>query len=511
MLTAWLLLPMGALVALMWGIAGMMTTPKKPFGPPVGAGAGYTGGANAIGNLLAGKPANTDAMPPRPEAQAADGSRGVELGGGSVPAASEPTMVQPESLTQGFILVVEDRARIATQSSPIYIASNLYSNWNPGDPKFMLSPQSDMRWRIELPQPEAWKGGSGPALAFKFTRGTWELEELNDDLTSPGNRTLPKIDASRLAPGEKPVIEVSVAKWGDMRTGFVSDPANKPFEPLTVSGDVRRLKVVDGAAGGAGMTRECLVWLPPGYDDPANAARRYPVLYMHDGQNLFAKHAGVPAEWGLDETAGAMIRSGAIPPVVIVGIPHAGATRIREYLPVNAYPPAGVPAGPDHVAWLMREVKPRVERAFRVETDRAKVGIGGSSLGAAVALYAALEHPDAFGLVYAESLPLNTGDSLAWQGWLNEKVKPGARLPDRVYLGMGGKESGIEPMKRRTNEGYVKLARDLSAKLTEASGGETLAVLVVDEDATHTESAWASRAGTALTVLFGDASAFTVP
>src|SRR5690606_29958579 len=105
---------------------------------------------------------------------------------------------------------------------------------------------------------------------------------------------------------------------GNTRTGR--------YAPIEATGAVKRLEVQNG------VMRDALVWLPPGYDDPANADRRYPVLYLQDGQNVFDKPADglTPAEWGADETATRLIASGEIEPIIIVAIPNAGAGRVAE-------------------------------------------------------------------------------------------------------------------------------------------------------------------------------------
>jgi enterochelin esterase-like enzyme len=490
-LTLWLIAPFAAVVLLVAVIAYRDPSSIRMVAPAVGAGAGNTGGANAIGELLAGnKPTHNAQAPASTAAQ-----------------PETANLVQPESLPQGFILVVEDKARRATQTSPIYLASNLYSNWNPGSKESMLTAQSDMRWRIELPQPAAWKNAkSGPALAFKFTRGTWDLEELNADLSKPGNRTLAPIDASKLAPGEKPIIELSVASWGDMAAGYKPSAGDEGYPPIAATGDLRRVQIVGGAATAANATRECLVWLPPGYDDPANATTRYPVVYMFDGQNLFAKHAGIPAEWGADETATKLIAEKKTPPFIIVGIPHGGPARLSEYLPVNAIPGAAKPAGPAFMDFVLSQVKPRIERAFRVETNRAKVAVGGSSLGGAMALYAGLTHPNAFGLVLAESLPLRTGDATAWRTWLDKALAERAadgKLPLRVALGFGSFEYGKDPSATPTNEAYAKDLADLKAKLIAAGATDAAVRLAEGKDAEHTEGAWAARLPEHLVFLLG--------
>src|ERR1039458_6163375 len=87
-------------------------------------------------------------------------------------------------------------------------------------------------------------------------------------------------------------------------------------------------------------TRFLRVWVPPGYDDPENAGRHYPVFYLNDAQNLFESATSFTGiEWQVDETADRLIREGAVPPVIIVGIDNTGKDRIREYMPHRSMHP----------------------------------------------------------------------------------------------------------------------------------------------------------------------------
>lgn len=510
LLTLWLIGPFAVVVLLVAVIAYRDPSSVRMVAPAVGAGAGRTGGANAIGELLAGnKPthnahaANADEFGTQSRKEVTK----VEDPARAAGLSKAEDLVAPESLPQGFILVVEDKARRATQTSPIYLASNHFGKWNAGAKEFMLTAQSDMRWRIELPQPEAWKDGkAGAPLEFKFTRGSWELEELNADGSKPGNRMLAKIDASKLAAGEKPLIEVSVALWADMASGYKAAAGDEAHVPVKATGDLRRVQIVGGSGGAEGSVRECFVWLPAGYDDAANAGKKYPVIYMFDGQNLFEKHGGIPAEWRADETATTLIAEKKVEPFIIVGIPHGGASRISEYLPVNALPGAAKPGGKAFMEFVVTQVKPRVERAFRVETDRAKVGLGGSSLGAAMAMYGALEHPEQFGLVLAESLPLRTGDAVAWRTWLGESIAKRAvdkTYPVRVMMGHGSVEYGSDRSRAETNAAYAKDLDALRTMLVKAGMAPDAVTIVTAKDAEHTESAWADRFPRAVTFLLG--------
>lgn len=437
---------------------------------------------------------------------AASGLEGLDARAASPGAASQPgaapapegsTMIRPEFLSQGFTLVVKDLAGMANASSPIHLASS-WNGWDPGDANQVLTPRSDLRWQIVIP-----KGRPDTPLAFKFTRGSWDLEELTDDLKPVENRSLPMVDASKLAQDERPVIELEVRKWGDQRPNSAQRPDLDPYYELKTSGNVKRLQVPGGGADSsrwpAGQ-RDLLVYLPPGYDDPANAQVRYPVLYMQDGQNLFQQLPGVPAEWGADETADALIKAKKMAPVIIVGIPHLGAARAEEY---SSFPlvQGAEPRASRYVQWLTGEVMPRVERAFRVSTAPADTGIGGASLGALVAAEAVKTHPDRFGVLLLESMA-----GLGEQKPALEHFKSVTRWPAKVYFGMGINEAGKDEAARATNLTYTAHAKDFEQMLLSAGASPTGVKFLIDEGV-HNEEAWAKRLPEALQFLFPPAGA----
>lgn len=399
----------------------------------------------------------------------------------------QPELVAPESLETGFILIVEDRSGMSREDSPLYVASN-HAGWNPGHPAMKLTPRSDMRWQIVLPKPE-----SAVPMEFKITRGSWETVEVNADLSDRPNRTLPKVDPSSLPAGEPPRIEIVVKKFADQRPGAATPGSADPYRPMNVTGVVKRVQVVGGGGAAAAAVRDVLVWLPPGYDDAANAERAYPVLYLQDGQNLFEAPAGVPAEWRVDETATELIEAGEVTPLIIVGVPHAGAGRVGEYMPGPEL--SGVePGGDAYLAFLVGEVMPRIERAFRVKQGREHTAIGGSSMGAAIALHAAARHPERFGLVLAESLP-----GFAVQGRADEIAAAEADdLPIRLFLGAGGRESSD----RSPNPVVVRGAQHLAGVMASRGLGNDRVCVEIDPEAAHDERAWAARFGAALRFLF---------
>ncbi len=174
--------------------------------------------------------------------------------------------------------------------------------------------------------------------------------------------------------------------------------------------------------------RDIIVYLPPSYDE--NPAERYPVLYMHDGQNLFFDEdsfAGV--SW---DVAGAMDRGEAdasIHEAIVVGVDNT-ADRIWEYTPTDGgYGGGGASA---YISFLADELKPEIDRRYRTLGDRAHTGMVGSSLGGLVSLDAGVVRPEVFGLIGALS-PSTWWDDL----WVLAQVQNEPTLPVRVYVDSG--------------------------------------------------------------------------
>ncbi|MFT3684205.1 MAG: alpha/beta hydrolase-fold protein [Phycisphaerales bacterium] len=399
--------------------------------------------------------------------------------------------VRPETLKQGYIIRVKDLTGLATPDSPVYLAHS-HNGWDPGDKKYKLQQRSDMRWEIVMTPAAA-----DSAMEFKFTRGSWEYEELTKDMTVPGNRMLPDVDAKYVGSEEKPEFVFEIPHWGDQRPNVQARADVNPYYYLNTTGTVKRLEVVGGDA--APYKRDLLVWLPPGYDAPENAGRKYPVLYMHDGQNLFQKHPAVPAEWGVDETATKLINEKTVEPFIVVGIPHSGKLRTVEYLPPVTdarIVDNKAPGGEAYVQWIVSTVMPRVERAFRVRTGPENTAIGGSSMGGLISLYAGAMRPQVFGKVLAESPSL---------GFNHDNFSPrlfGATKtwPAKVYLAVGGKEAGGE--KPEASAEYAGWVKSFNDSLQTAGLGDDRRMFVFDENATHNEEAWAKRLPAALKFLF---------
>src|SRR5229473_4162771 len=228
------------------------------------------------------------------------------------------------------------------------------------------------------------------------------------------------------------------------------------------------------------------VWLPPGYDEPSAQGRRYPVLYLNDGQNLFepaTSFTGV--EWQVDETADRLIREGVIAPMIVVGIDNAAKDRFREYMPHRSLQPMMLRVqGRRYPDFLIKEVMPFVAGSYRVATGPDNTGLGGSSLGALIALYTALAWPGVIGRLLLESPSL-----WASNRQLIRECRARKDWPARIFLGTGTAEAG----RADRSQSVVDDVRELAGILRRAGLDDSRLRIVIEDGATHHESAWARR------------------
>lgn len=234
--------------------------------------------------------------------------------------------------------------------------------------------------------------------------------------------------------------------------------------------------------------RDLIVYLPPGYD--SQPQRSFPVLYLHDGQNLFdGATSFIPGmDWHVGQTADQGILEGRVEPLVIVGIYNAGKQRLGEYTPTRA-PKLGGGRANRYAKFLLDEVRPFVQSNYRVKQDVENTGIGGSSLGGLVSLYVGLSHPNLFGKIAALSPSV----------WWNERVilrfaaaAPVQPLPG-IWLDIGTREGPriVEDVER---------FRDILIRKGWLLGWNLHYERV--EGAEHNEAAWAQRVGPFLQFLF---------
>jgi len=195
-----------------------------------------------------------------------------------------------------------------------------------------------------------------------------------------------------------------IAAFGLLLLTTPAAAQEKPQVPHVSAGTVVDLGVLQSRYADP---RRVVVWLPSGY---RARGPKYAVLYMHDGQNLFDKAtAGYGMEWQIDETLDRLIRERKVRPTIVVGIWNT-PKRLQEYVPPKAFnglPPTyrekvralygGDPLSDGYLKFIVREVRPMIDRRFNVKTDRANTVIMGSSMGSLISLYAIDEYPRIFG------------------------------------------------------------------------------------------------------------------
>lgn len=243
-----------------------------------------------------------------------------------------------------------------------------------------------------------------------------------------------------------------------------------------------------------GLSRRITVWLPPGW---RSRGRRYPVLYLNDGQNLFDPARAFGGQtWRVRETASWLIRHRRITPVVIVGIDHGEARRGREYLPVEdeRNPWARNPLGREYAEFVTREVLPFMLREYPIAAGPSHTSFGGSSYGAVAALHTMIVKPGVFGRLLLESPSLYVGSE-----YLLRRARSVSRWPLRVYLGVGTAETS----RQDRNEETVENVRKLEVMLRRSGLGPRRLRVSVEPGGTHSEGAWARRLPDALEFLYG--------
>ena len=230
-----------------------------------------------------------------------------------------------------------------------------------------------------------------------------------------------------------------------------------------------------------GFPRVLRVYTPPGY---RTHARRHPVIYMFDGQNLFDAATSYAGEWGVDESMDALARDEGFE-AIVVGIDHGGSLRVNELTPYWNLQLAPT-KGAAFVRDVVGSIKPFIDANYRTAPSRESTAIVGSSLGGLSADHAIHAHPDVF----------SKAGVLSPSFWVSENpflIAAATPLPEssRVYLSMGGREGADSVMAVR------RMARILRAH--EARSVE----LHVVPDAEHTEAAWREAFPRAVRWLFG--------
>lgn len=302
----------------------------------------------------------------------------------------------------------------------------------------------------------------GTQVEYKFTKGSWQTEALGNDLSIPRNNIL-------IAERDTTVSK-TILNWRD-KFNF------KVQGQITGKVEYHKNFVIDGL-----RPRNIFVWLPPNYDK--DKEKRYPVFYMHDGQNLIdPRTSNTFIDWQVDEVADSLIRNGEIEPFILVGINNTD-DRAVEY--------NNTPLGKLYMKLIVEKIKPFIDKTYRTKQDAKNTGVGGSSMGGLISMMCAWEYPDVFSKAacFSPAFRINDIDYVRVV-----KNYSGEKKNLLLYIDNGGKglESLLQP-------GVDSMINALEQKGFEEN--KDLFVFI-DEQAEHNEAAWSKRIWRPLKLFFG--------
>lgn len=285
----------------------------------------------------------------------------------------------------------------------LFIAGN-FNNWNPGNPSYVLTNNGDGTYAITFSPPAG-------SLEYKFTRGSWDTVEGNASGGYIPNRIFNYT-------GGIQTVNVMIEGW---EGGGGNHTAAENVMILDEDFYMPQLN----------RTRRIWLYLPPDYD---STAKRYPVIYMHDGQNLFDEYYSFAGEWEIDESMNDLFDNGDYG-AIVVGIDNGGSQRINEYSPwVN--PNYGGGDGERYAEFITTTLKPYIDSNFRTLPDREYTAIAGSSVGAIISLYTGIEYQEIFSKIGIFSPSFWFSDSI-----YQYVVDEGITEEMRIYFVAGENES----------------------------------------------------------------------
>lgn len=339
--------------------------------------------------------------------------------------------------------------------SDVYVAGNTrdLGEWQAGAVK--LTKISAEVWE------KSFTAEAGERLEFKFTLGEWGNEALKSDGSVPPNNVL-IVSADTTA-------EYTIVKWNN----------GQRHNEGKITGNVRYHEKLDWPGINA---RDVIVWLPPDYG--LDAGVRYPVLYMHDGQNIIdPATSSFGVDWGADETADRLIRAGKMKSIIIVGI-YNTRNRTAEY----SYTDNGYA----YMKFITDKLKPLIDSTYLTLPDRNNTATMGSSMGGLISLMLAWEHPEVFSMAGCLS-PAFKIQQLNYNKFLKKYDGPDKDI--KLYIDNGG--VGLEAELQPGIEDAISILKEKGF-----SEGKNLLVYF-DKSAEHNERAWASRLWMPMLFMFG--------
>ena len=370
-------------------------------------------------------------------------------------ANSENTHIstKKQTLTIELTTPIDDRR-------PVYIVGN-FNNWTPEQIRFKMTRVSKGRFMLTFPSdihlPHC--------LEYKYVRGGWENQELD----TFGNPT-----HNHVVENPHGCVRDFVARWSNYGLTFTPSflPKIHVVSPAFYSPELKK-------------SRRVVALLPYNYD--TQTEKRYPVLYLQDAQNLFDDKSPY-GNWGIDKKLAVLAERG-MGDIIVIAVDHGGETRINEYLPPTKMPELGQSEGRKYVKFLSKTLKPHIDAKFRTLTDRLHTGIGGSSMGGLISIYAGLIYPETFGrlMIFSPSL-------WAVQNAPFAAIRFFKPIPTRIYAYAGDKEGST----------VVPNVRNFQ-KAIQSQGFDDTKIgfkLVVDPNGLHNEKRWGEEFPKAVEWLF---------
>ena len=343
---------------------------------------------------------------------------------------------------------------------PIYITGN-FNNWKVNDNVFQLKKISDGIYHFSFP-----KEVKLPSiLEYKYVRGDWGAEELTAYGEKGNNRFF---DTKEL------VIEDNVPHWE--QNGLSYEPRFLPdIAIIDENFEIPQLN----------KTRKVRILLPHNY---YQISKRYPVLYLQDGQNLYDEDAPF-GNWGINKKLAVLMQQGR-GEIIVVGIDHGERERVTEYIPVEHLELGiGKGEGTKYVEFMRDTLKPYVDKHFRTLPESKYTGVGGSSMGGLISLYAGLYAPEVFGrlLIFSPSLWIYPD--------LFEEIQTNFNIKNlKIYIYAGGDES----------ETMIPKVKKLQKILDQQQANNIKTELVINPKGKHTEACWRAEFGQGVVWLFDE-------
>ncbi|QQE12664.1 carbohydrate esterase [Planctomycetota bacterium] len=319
-------------------------------------------------------------------------------------------------------------------------------------------------------------------VAYKVTRGGWDTVEKAANGGEIENRRLDiRGDMS---------VNITIEAWAD-DFAYSKNPIKNSVTGKLIIHEKMKSEYLS-------LPRNVRVYLPPDYDK--NEAKRFPVLYMHDGQNLFdVATSAFGFEWEVDDNAEKLINEGRMESIIVVGIDNT-SMRSDEYTPTRSKVHLSGGLAENYAQFLIKELKPFIDETYRTKPEKEFTGTSGSSLGGLISLYLGAAHPEVFSRIGSVSPALGWDNDQIIRDYSDNRKEYSKHWKNmRIWVDMGTLEGDIGGGGMCT----VKLAEEITNIFADSGmkDGEEYK-LYIAEDGLHNESAWAQRIDKILMYLY---------